>query len=160
VSVRVAKATPQDIPLLLDFIRKLADHERMSDRVVVTEAALSLALFGERPVAEALLAYSGAEPAGFAVYFSSFSTFLGRPGIYLEDIFVEPRHRRAGAGKALMAAVAKLAIERGGSLNWSVLKWNQSAIDFYKRLGAVEITEWSGYRLSGEALRRVAGEIT
>ena len=158
MSVRVARATAQDIPLLLDFIRKLADYERMSDRVVVTEAALSAALFGQRPVAEALLAYLGAEPAGFAVYFQSFSTFLGRPWIYLEDIFVEPRHRRAGVGKALMAAVAKLAIERGGSMHWSVLKWNQSAIDFYKNLGAVEITEWSGYRLSAEALRRLAEE--
>jgi GNAT superfamily N-acetyltransferase len=158
MSVRVEKATPRDVPLVLDFIRKLAEYERMVDRLAVTEAALNAALFGDRPVAEALLAYSGREPAGFAVYFQSFSTFLGRAGIYLEDIFVDPRYRRAGVGSALMAAVAKLAVERGGALNWSVLKWNQSAIDFYQRLGAIEVSGWSGYSLSGEALRRVAGK--
>lgn len=128
----------------------------MSDRVVVTEKDLSTAIFGDGSFVEVLLAYTQEHPAGFAVFFQSFSTFLGRPGIYLEDLFVEPRYRRAGIGTALMQEVAKLALERGGTLNWSVLKWNQSAIDFYRRLGAVEIADWRGYRLSGEALQRVA----
>jgi len=156
VRVEVRKATADDVPLILEFIRKLAEYERMSDRVRATEADLREALFRERPASEVLLAYAGSEPAGFAVYFQSFSTFLSRPGIYLEDLFVEPGHRRAGVGTALMAAVAKLALDRGGALSWSVLKWNQPAIDFYLRLGADEVTEWSGYRLAGEALKRIA----
>ncbi|HLH41932.1 MAG TPA: GNAT family N-acetyltransferase [Bryobacteraceae bacterium] len=153
---RIEKACERDIPLILEFIRKLAEYERMSHRVFATEDDLRAAFFGGRPVAEALLAFAGSEPAGFAVYFPTFSTFAGRAGIYLEDIFVEPAHRRGGIGTALLAAVAKLAVERGGALSWSVLKWNQPAIDFYKRLGAVEVTDWSGYKLSGEALARAA----
>jgi len=131
----------------------------MSDRVVVTEEDLRAALFGNGSFVEVLLAYSEEQPAGFAVFFQSFSTFLGRPGIYLEDLFVEPRYRRLDIGTALMQAVATLTVERGGSLTWSVLKWNQSAIDFYRRLGAVEIADWTGYRLSGEALQRVAAKL-
>jgi len=156
VPLRIETACERDIPLILEFIRKLAEYERMSHRVSATEEDLSAALFGARPVAEVLLAFAESEPAGFAVYFPTFSTFAGRSGIYLEDVFVKPAHRRSGIGTALLAAVAKLAIERGGALSWSVLKWNQPAIDFYKRLGAVEVTEWGGYKLAGEALERVA----
>jgi GNAT superfamily N-acetyltransferase len=156
VALRIEKACEGDIPLILEFIRKLAEYERMSHRVFTTEEDLRAALFSDRPVAEVLLAFAGLEPAGFAVYFPTFSTFAGRGGIYLEDIFVEPAHRRSGVGSALLAAVAKLAIEHGGALSWSVLKWNQPAIDFYKRLGAVEVTDWSGYKLSGDALVRAA----
>jgi GNAT superfamily N-acetyltransferase len=158
VPVLIRKAAERDIPLVVDFIRKLADYERMSDRVRATEADLRSALFGTHPAAEVLLAYASEEPAGFAVFFQSFSTFSCRPGIYLEDIFVEPRYRRAGVGTALMAAVARLAVESGGSLNWSVLTWNQPAIDFYLRLGAVRAEEWNGYRLAGDALLRLAAE--
>ena len=154
--VRIERAVERDIPLVLEFIRKLAEYERLSHRVSATEEDLRTALFGERPVAGVLLAYSDKEPAGFAVYFQSFSTFLCRSGIYLEDLFVEPRYRRAGIGTVLMAAVAKLAVERGGILTWSVLKWNQPAIDFYSGLGAVESADWSGYKLAGEALERAA----
>jgi GNAT superfamily N-acetyltransferase len=158
VPVRIEKAVERDIPLVLDFIRKLAEYERMAHLVSATEEDLLAALFGDRSFVEVLLAYVDGEPAGFAVYFQSFSTFRCRRGIYLEDIFVDPRHRRARVGTALIAAVAKLAFERGGALSWSVLKWNQPAIDFYKRLGAVEVAEWSGYRLAGEALEQVARE--
>lgn len=154
--LRIEKACERDIPLILEFIRKLAEYERMSHRVVATEEDLRAALFSARPVAEVLLAFAGSEPAGFAVYFPTFSTFAGRAGVYLEDIFIEPAHRRSGIGTALFGAVAKLAIEHGGELSWSVLKWNQPAIDFYKRLGAVEVTDWSGYKLSGDALVRAA----
>jgi GNAT superfamily N-acetyltransferase len=156
VSIRIEKAVERDVTLVLDFIRKLAEYERLLDRVSATEEDLRATLFGDRPAAEVLLAFEDEQPAGFAVYFQSFSTFLCRPGIYLEDLFVEPLRRRSGIGTALIAAVAKLAIERGGTLNWSVLKWNQPAIDFYKRLGATESADWSGYRLAGEALEQVA----
>jgi GNAT superfamily N-acetyltransferase len=156
VRLRIAKARETDLSLVLEFIGKLADYERMSHRVFATEEHLREALFGGRAFVEVLLAFVDSTPAGFAVYFPAFSTFSGRAGIYLEDLFVEPPHRRLGVGTALLAEVAKTAVERGGALNWSVLKWNQPAIDFYKRLGAVEVTDWSGYKLSGEALDRVA----
>jgi GNAT superfamily N-acetyltransferase len=156
VDLRIEKAGDSDLPLVLEFIRKLAEYERMSHRVFVTETDLRAALFAEHSVAEVLLAFADSAPAGFAVYFPTFHTFSGRTGIYLEDLFVEPAHRRLGIGTALLAAVAKIAADRGGPLNWSVLKWNQPAIDFYNRLGAEEVTTWSAYKLSGEALERVA----
>src|SRR5262249_30300390 len=133
-ALRIEKATERDIPLILSFIRKLAEYERMSHKVVATEERLRQTLFGESPAAEVLLAFNGDEPAGFAVYHSTFSTFLACPGVYLEDIFVEPRHRGKGIGKALLAATAKIANSHGGKLSWSVLKWNQPAIDFYVHL--------------------------
>ena len=154
--LRIAKAKEGDLPLVLEFIRKLANYERMSHRVFATEEHLREALLGGRAFVEVLLAFADSEPAGFAVYFPTFHTFSGRAGIYLEDLFVEPAHRRLGIGTALLAEVAKAAVERGGPLNWSVLNWNQPAIDFYKRLGAEEVTTWSAYKLSGEALERVA----
>ena len=129
----------------------------MSQDLVSTEEDLRDALFGERPVAEALLADCGDEPVGFALYFEIYSTFRGRRGIFLEDLFVEPRHRGQGVGSALLAATAKLAKERGGWLQWLVLDWNEPAVAFYRRLGAARIEEWNSYRLQGESLERLAG---
>ena len=155
--IRIEKAAEKDVPLILDFIRKLAEYERRSHEVVATEDNLRIALFGPHPVVEVLLAYVGHEPAGFALYFRTFSTFLGRTGIHLEDVFVDPPHRRKGIGMRLMKAVAAVASEHGGRLEWWVLKWNQPAIDFYIRMGSAEMDEWGIYRLDGEALSRLAG---
>jgi len=156
VSFRIAKATENDVALVLEFIRKLAAYERLTHEVVATEQTIRESLFGPHPAGEVLLAYEDGQPVGFAVYYQNFSTFLGLPGIYLEDIFVEPAHRGKGYGKALFAATARAAHQRGGRMNWAVLKWNQPSIDFYKKLGAVELDEWHMWRLSGDALRRVA----
>lgn len=141
--------------MLLSFIRKLAEYERKSHELVSTETQLHDALFGERPVAEALLAYSGDAPVGFALYFETYSTFRGCRGIYLEDLFVEPQHRGKGFGTALFAATARLAQERGGWLQWLVLDWNVPAVEFYRRLGATRVEEWNAYRLQGDALKRL-----
>ena len=156
--VRIRKATEPDVPLLVEFIRKLAEYERMSQDVVSTAEDLHDALFGERAIADALLAYSPAdsEPVGFALYFEVYSTFRGRRGIYLEDLFVEPRYRGQGIGSALLAATARLAQERGGWLQWLVLDWNEPALEFYRRLGAARVEEWNSYRLQGDALKRLA----
>lgn len=155
--VRIETATAQDVPLILGFIRKLADYERKSHEVVATEEGLRDALFGPRPIIEVLIAFSGEEPVGFALYFLTFSTFRGRPGLFLEDLFVEPAHRGKKIGTALLAALAEVARERGCiRLEWWVLKWNQRAIGFYKRLGAVEVEEWGIYRLEGAALSKLA----
>jgi GNAT superfamily N-acetyltransferase len=155
--VKIIPAVERDIPLVLSFIRKLAEYEKLSDQVVATEELLREGLFGQRRVAEVVLAYLADEPAGFALYFHNFSTFVGRPGIYLEDLFVEPAHRGSGVGKALLAYVAKVAVERGcGRFEWAVLDWNTPAIDFYKSLDAVPLDDWMLFRLTGDALRSVA----
>jgi len=155
-SLQIRKAAEPDVPLIHAFIRKLAEYERLSHKVVATEEHLRDALFGPRPVIETLLAYSGDEPAGFALYFETYSTFRGRRGVFLEDLYVEKTHRGRGIGAALLAAVAKEAQERGGWLQWLVLDWNQPAVEFYKRLGAERIEEWNAYRLEGDALARLA----
>ena len=155
-SLQIRKAAEPDVPLILAFIRKLAEYERMSHKVVSTEDHLRDAMFGPRPVVETLLAYSAGEPVGFALYFETYSTFRGRRGIYLEDLFVEPSHRGQGIGASLLAAVAKEAQQREGWLQWLVLDWNQPAIEFYQRLGAVRVAEWDAYRLDGDALARLA----
>jgi GNAT superfamily N-acetyltransferase len=153
-NLRIAAATERDLPLILRFIRSLAEYERLSDHMVATEGDLREALFGPQPVAWVLLAYWADEPAGFALYFLNFSTFLGKPGIYLEDLFVEPALRGKGIGKALLVRLAEIARERGyGRLEWSVLDWNRPAIDFYRSLGAEAKAEWTTYRLSGERLK-------
>jgi GNAT superfamily N-acetyltransferase len=156
--VQIQRASEPDVPLILSFIRKLAEYERMSQDVVSTEESLRDALFGERPVAEALLAWSGGDAVGFALYFETYSTFRGCRGIFLEDLFVEPHHRGQGIGKALLAATARLAQERGGWLQWLVLDWNQPAVEFYRGLGATRIEEWNSYRLQGDALARLAAD--
>ena len=155
--LRIAPATESDAALVLSFIRKLAEYEKMSHHVVATEEQIRAHVFGANPVAEVLLAYWAEEPVGFALYFRDFSTFLGQAGIYLEDLFVEPEHRGKGIGKALLVQLARIAVERGyGRLQWSVLDWNAPSIQFYRSLGAVALDEWTGYRLSGEALDRLA----
>ena len=155
--LEIRAASASDIPLVLSFIRKLAEYEKLTLEVVATEETLRKSMFGARPVAEAVIAYWCGEPAGFALYFHNFSTFLGRPGIYLEDLFVEPAFRRKGIGKALFSHLAQVAEERDcGRLEWSVLDWNQPAIDFYLSLGAIARAEWTTYRLDGEPLKKLA----
>jgi GNAT superfamily N-acetyltransferase len=150
-------ATPADAALILQFIKELAEYERLSHLVVATEDLLRETLFGERQVAEVVLAFTQAEPAGFALFFHNYSTFLGRPGIYLEDLFVRPKFRRRGFGKIMLAHLAKLTVERNcGRLEWSVLDWNEPAIQFYKSLGAVPMDDWTTFRLTGESLEEVA----
>jgi|SRR5215469_2152860 len=153
----IRSATEADVALILRFIQKLGEYEKLSHEVVATEAALRESLFGERSYAEVLLAYWGAEPVGFALYFYNFSTFLARPGIYLEDLFVDSEHRGKGIGKALLVNLARIAVERGcGRLEWSVLDWNEPSIQFYRSLGAAAKDEWTIYRVTGGALERLA----
>jgi GNAT superfamily N-acetyltransferase len=157
--LKIISATERDVPLVLTFVRKLAEYEKLSVQVVATEELLREGLFGARRVAEVVLAYLDDEPVGFALFFHNFSTFVGRAGIYLEDLFVEPVHRGKGVGKALLIHVAKIAVERAcGRFEWAVLDWNTPAIDFYRSLGAVALDDWTLFRLTGEALDRVAGK--
>ena len=143
--------------MILSFIRKLAEYEKLSHEVVADEDTLRESLFSANPTAEVLLAYVGDNPVGFAVYFRNFSTFLGRSGMYLEDLFVEPAYRGRGIGKTILAHVAKVAKERGCQrLNWAVLNWNRPAIEFYRGLGAVLLDDWTVCRLSGSALDELA----
>jgi GNAT superfamily N-acetyltransferase len=159
VSLRIAPATERDVAVILGFIRKLAEYEKLSHQVTATEEGLRDTLFGPRPVAEVLIAYLGNEPAGFALYFHNFSTFLGRPGIYLEDLFVEPAHRGKGIGKALLIEIARIAKERNcGRFEWAVLDWNQPAIEFYRGLGAIPLDDWRLFRVTGEALDNLAAQ--
>jgi GNAT superfamily N-acetyltransferase len=151
--LRIVPATERDVAVILGFIRKLAEYEKLSHQVAATEELLRDTLFGGRRVAEVLIAYLGDEPAGFALFFHNFSTFLGRPGIYLEDLFVEPAQRGQGIGKALLTEIAKIARERNcGRLEWAVLNWNRPAIDFYRGLGAVPLDDWTLFRVTGKVL--------
>lgn len=156
--VRIRQAVEADVPLVAALIRELAEFERLLHEVTLTEAALRDALFRERPYAEVAIAEDEREqPLGFALFFHTYSTFLGRPGLYLEDLFVRPRHRGAGVGSALLRHLARLAERRGcARLEWAVLDWNEAAIDFYRRLGARPNAGWTVYRLDGEALQRLA----
>ena len=150
-------ATVDDVGLIIDFIRQLADYERKSDEVVTDEDQLRESLFGERRVAEVVIASYEGEPAGFALFFHNFSTFLGRPGIYVEDLFVIPSLRGHGIGKILLSFLARLAVERGcGRIEWWVLDSNEPAIRFYERLGAKAMDEWTVFRLTGETLEELA----
>jgi GNAT superfamily N-acetyltransferase len=156
--ILVRSASTEDVPLILSFINELAEYERLSHEVVATEEMLREHLFGERPVAEVLIAEHGGEAAGFALFFHTFSTFLGKPGIYLEDLYVRPEFRRAGIGRALLVHLANVARERGcGRLEWSVLDWNEAAIGFYRGIGASPVSGWTVYRVTGEALEGLAG---
>lgn len=145
--------------MILSFIRQLAEYERLSHEAVMTEDLLRETLFGSRPAAEVLLGYFGDRPVAFAVFFHNFSTFLGRSGLYLEDLFVIPEMRGKGFGRALLVELAKIARERKcGRFEWSVLDWNEPAIKFYKAIGAVPMDEWTVFRVTGEALKRLADE--
>jgi GNAT superfamily N-acetyltransferase len=154
--IRVARAEESQIPLILSFIRKLAEYERLSHKVTVDEELLRKSLFGAQPAAEVAIAYWREEPAGFAVYFHDFSTFSGRTGIFLEDLFVEPAFRGKGIGRSLMVYLSKLAAERGCTrLQWAVLDWNEPAKGFYRKLGAEPMGDWTVYRLDGAELKNL-----
>jgi len=145
----IRAATEGDVPLILQFIRDLAEYERLSDKVIATEERLRASLFGNPRLAEVIIAEEDAAPVGFALFFHNYSTFLAQPGIYLEDLFVKPDARGRGFGKALLMRLAQLARERGcGRVEWAVLNWNQPSIDFYKALGAVPMDEWTVFRLT------------
>jgi GNAT superfamily N-acetyltransferase len=153
----IRPATPEDIPLVLAFVRELAEYEHLSHLVSVTEARLRESLFGERPGAEVLLGFAGETPAGFAVYFHNFSTFLGVKGLWLEDLYVRPALRRNGYGRALLLHVARIARVRGcGRFEWAALDWNETAIRFYKSLGAGALDDWTIFRMTGPALEKLA----
>jgi GNAT superfamily N-acetyltransferase len=157
MTMRIRDATVDDVPVIAELIRDLARYEKLEHEVVMTDELLAAGLFGERPYAEVLLAEDEGEALGFALFFHNYSTFLGRPGIYLEDLFVRPQHRGRGIGRLLLVHLAKLAVERGsGRLEWAVLDWNRDAIGFYERLGARPNSDWTVYRLTGEALSGLA----
>jgi GNAT superfamily N-acetyltransferase len=158
-AISIRPATPADVPLVLSFIRELARYERLAAQVSASEADLATALFGPRPYAEVVFACLAGAPVGFALFFHNFSTFLGKPGIYLEDLFVRPQARGRGVGRRLLQWLARTTLARGGArLDWAVLDWNAPAIGFYRSLGAVVLDEWTTYRLSGAALAGLAGE--
>jgi GNAT superfamily N-acetyltransferase len=153
----IQPATAADVPLILQLIRELAEYERAPNDAVATEPQLREVLFGEKPSAEVLLAFDNEEPVGFAVYFFNFSTWLGRPGLYLEDLFVRPALRGKGYGRALLERLAQIAQERGcGRMEWAVLDWNEPAIQFYKKLGAKPMDEWTVFRLTRDGMATLA----
>ncbi len=156
--LQIRPAAESDVPTLLALIRGLAEYEKAAPgAVLATESLLQEALFGAHPAAEALLAYVGTEVAGYAIFFHNFSTWRGRRGLYLEDLFVKPEQRGRGIGKALLREVARIAVERGcPRMEWLVLDWNKPAIDFYRALGAISLDEWTTFRLQDEALRKLA----
>jgi GNAT superfamily N-acetyltransferase len=156
-SITIRTATERDVPLILSFIRQLAEYERLLDAVKATEEALRATLFGEKPVGEVLIAQDGATPVGFALFFQNYSTFLAQPGLYLEDLFVIPSARGRGVGRVLLERLAQIALERGyGRVEWAVLDWNAPAIGFYRRIGAIPMSDWTIMRLTGDALTRLA----
>jgi GNAT superfamily N-acetyltransferase len=158
MTFNIREATELDVPLILQFIRDLAEYEKLAHLVVATEATLRDTLFGGTPFAEVLIAEEEGTAAGFALFFHNYSTFLAQPGIYLEDLFVKPEHRGRGYGKALLARLAQIARERNcGRVEWAVLDWNEPSIAFYKSLGARVMDEWHTFRLTGEALEKLAG---
>jgi GNAT superfamily N-acetyltransferase len=155
--VVIRDARVEDVPQILAFIRELAEYERLAHTVETTTESLREHLFGARPAAEVLLAELGTKAAGFALFFHNFSTFKGLPGVYLEDLYVRPQARGRGVGKALLAEVAKRAVQRGcGRMEWAVLDWNEPAINFYRSLGAQPLDQWTTYRLTGENLAKLA----
>lgn len=158
-AVRLRPATADDVALIVRFIRALAEYERLLHECEATEDAIRASLFGASPQAEVVIAEVDGEPAGFALFFHNYSTFLARRGLYLEDLFVLPGHRGRGVGRALLAHLARLALDRGcGRLEWWVLDWNADAIRFYRSLGAVAMDDWTVQRVSGDALVQLAGE--
>lgn len=158
-ALRIQPAKERDVPLILRFIRGLAEYEKLSDSVVATEERLRCTLFGPRPGAEVVLAYRDRDAVGFALYFFNYSTFLGLPGLYLEDLYVLPEARGQGVGRELLRYLAQRARECGcGRMEWAVLDWNQPAISFYRNLGAMPMNEWTVYRLTGDALECLGGK--
>lgn len=155
--MKIRFATVEDVPAILGFITDLAAYEKLSHEVVADEAALRATLFGTRPAAEVLIAELDGAPVGFALFFQSYSTFLAKPGLYLEDLFVRPAARGKGVGSALLAALARIAVERNyGRVEWSVLDWNEPAIKLYRAIGAVPMSEWTVNRLTGAPLAKLA----
>lgn len=153
----IIPASERDIPLILRFIKDLAAYERLGHQVVATESEVREALFGPERVAHAVIGYAGDQPAGFAVYFFSFSTFKGRPGLYLEDLYVEPEWRQRGLGRQLLAHLARIAVDRRcGRMEWSVLDWNELALRVYRSIGAQPMDQWTVQRLTGDALKALA----
>jgi GNAT superfamily N-acetyltransferase len=153
----IRPARVEDVPVILELIRELATYERAPDEVTATKGQLVDVLFGERPAAEVLLAFEGKSPVGFAVFFHNFSTWLGRPGLYLEDLFVKPEKRGKGYGRALLIDLAKIARDRAcGRMEWAVLNWNEPAIKFYRALGAEPLDEWTVFRLTREGIAELA----
>ena len=156
-AIEIRKAGENDVPVILDFIQSLAEYERLRDSCVATEDSLRRTLFGDRPAAEVIIASVDGEPAGFALFFHNYSTFLAQRGIYLEDLFVKPEARSRGVGFALLSELARIAIDRDcGRLEWAVLDWNQLAIDFYKRIGANPLDDWTVFRITGGPLKELA----
>lgn len=153
----ISRARPADARVILGFIRKLAEYEKLSHQMEATAGQLRRHLFGKRPAAEVIIARVGGKPVGFALFFTTFSTFLGKPGMWLEDLFVLPEHRRCGIGRALLRQAARIAVKRKcGRLEWSVLDWNKPAIKMYRKLGAKAMDEWTTQRVTGRALVRLA----
>jgi GNAT superfamily N-acetyltransferase len=155
--IRIEPATARDVPIVLQLIKALAEYEKLSSEVVATEDSIRQTLFGDAPEAEAAIAWAGNEPVGLAIWFHNYSTFLAQRGLYLEDLFVLPKWRGQGIGKALLVHLAGIAVERGcGRMEWSVLDWNAPAIGFYRSLGARAMDEWTVFRLTGDALTALA----
>jgi GNAT superfamily N-acetyltransferase len=153
----IRPATEADTPVVLSFVKQLAEYEKLAHEVVATESAIRDTLFGNRRIAEVAIGYFETKPVGFVLFFHNYSTFLGQPGLYIEDLFVNEAYRRRGFGRALLLYVARLAQERRcGRLEWSVLDWNEPAIRFYKKLGSVPMSEWTVFRITGESLKRLA----
>ena len=155
----IRAATVENVPLILQFIKELAEYEKLSHEVTATEELLRETLFGSRKVAEVLIGFEGDEPAGFALFFHNFSTFIGKPGIYLEDLFVRPKFRGRGYGKALMVHLARIAMERDcGRFEWWVLNWNTPSLDFYRSLGAKPMSEWTVQRMTRKEIESLAAQ--
>ena len=159
LDLEIRPAVVDDVPLILSFIKKLADYERLAHEVVATEESLRESLFNSRKAAEVGIGYFQRKPIGLVLFFHNYSTFLGRPGLYIEDLFIDESYRGMGFGAALLRYVARLAIERNcGRLEWSVLDWNKPAVDFYTKLGAVPMSGWTVFRVTGESLANLAAE--
>ena len=158
-SLQIRPATEADVQLIVEFIRALAEYEKLLDEVVATEEIVLESLFGEQPSAEALIGEWEGEPVAFAIYFENFSTFMGRSGLYLEDLFVKSEYRKRGIGKLILKHLGKIAVERGCTrIEWIAMDWNEPAIKFYERLGAKQLTDKRYFRMSGEPLKRLARE--
>jgi GNAT superfamily N-acetyltransferase len=156
--IQIRTATPADVALIFAFIKELAEYEKLGHEIQATESQIRATLFGERAVSEVVIASLDGTPVGFALFFPNYSTFLGRPGLYLEDLFVRPEARGLGIGRALLEHLARVAVDREwGRLEWRVLDWNEPSISFYKKLGAEPLEDWTVYRVTGAALQRLAG---